>query len=138
MHELAKEYKSVILFGEIFGSKIQKSLPYGRVGVIDYAAFDIMINNEYQNYDFLEYYCCKYGVQMAPLVYRGPYNFDKMKEISMGNTLISRIPQIREGIVIKPVVERKDNRHDRVILKFISDDYTERKFNNKIDDSTDA
>jgi hypothetical protein len=60
-------------------------------------------------------------VETVPILYKGPYSLDKIKELSKGKAFSGT--HIREGVVVKPVVERTDPRVGRVVLKYLSDDY---------------
>lgn len=123
---IERDTKSVVLFGEIFGAGIQ-DLGYGLRNPT-FRAFDLSISGRYLNFDELEAILCKYGVDMAPLLYRGPYTEQSVKSCTSGlTTLMGNSGHMREGIVIRPVRERYDSEVGRVILKSISDDYLLRK-----------
>ena len=63
----------------------------------------------------------------VPLVYRGPFNKDMLLAEAEGNSLWPKAEsQIREGLVIKPIVERIDSMLGRVQLKMISNKYLEK------------
>jgi len=114
---------SVIVYGEIFGH-VQKHFDYGYPDGYSYACFDISVNGKYLGWDEVVKWCNAYDVPLVPEVYRGPYNEVKMWELSKGNTRMRMDnPHLREGIVVKPLVERRDPKLGRVILKFVSDDY---------------
>lgn len=110
---------SVIIYGEIYG-KVQ-SLRYGCDKSYRYKAFDISVDNTYIDYDQFVNVCNEYHVEMVPLLYRGEFTDDIVKELCEGNTTVGG-DHIREGIVIKPTVERR-NGGKRVILKKINPDF---------------
>lgn len=114
--------KIVILFGEIFGAGVQ-SLNYGQKKTKGFRAFDIYVDGRYLSYDDFEGSCDRYGVQFAPLVYRGPFSLSKIKEISNGKTTMPGADHVREGVVVRPAVERRDPALGRVVLKFVGSDY---------------
>jgi RNA ligase (TIGR02306 family) len=117
------EIKQIILFGEIYGPSVQ-SLHYGMSkSKPGYRAFDLLIDGKYADYDEFIRLCEKHGVPTVPLVYRGPFDINKIKELSNGNTLMGVENHIREGVVVKPVHERTDPKVGRVILKYVSDTY---------------
>lgn len=65
-----------------------------------------------------------------PVLYRGPFTREVMAEYTDGLEAVSgNGMHIREGIVMKPVVERRDDLSGlgRVMLKSVSDKYTLRK-----------
>ncbi len=118
---LAKYHRQVILFGEILGSDVQ-SLDYGYKGHEGYYAFDLMVDGRYLDYDVFEAYCWRYGIPMAPYLYHGPFNLEKIREFSKGPTHLEA-GHLCEGVVVKPLIERTDPRVGRVVLKYVSDDF---------------
>lgn len=134
--ELGKDNEQVALYGEIFGNNIQ-SLNYGSAHTMDYRAFDLQINGIYQDVDAFLTLTKKYGVKIAPEIYRGPFSLDKIKNLSEGQTLLmDKEAHIREGIVVKPIIERQHPKYGRVTFKYISDDYLLGKHAEK--DTTDV
>lgn len=124
LHALhVKHQGNVILWGEIYGATTQ-DLTYGE-REIQFRAFDISINTAYLDYDALAQLLDEYNIPMAPLVYRGPFSWEEMEKHVGGNSVVSSITQIREGIVIRP--EKEENNHGRKIYKLISFDYLNRK-----------
>ncbi len=124
LHALhVKHQGNVILWGEIYGATTQ-DLTYGE-REIQFRAFDISINTAYLDYDVLAQLLDEYNIPMAPLVYRGPFSWEEMEKHVGGNSVVSSITQIREGIVIRP--EKEENNHGRKIYKLISFDYLNRK-----------
>jgi len=118
---------NVILYGEIFGA-IQKDYNYGSTSDNPYQfrAFDV-----YAGGKFLDYESALGGARsdfLVPLLYRGPYSDEIVQRLVNGPSTIEDAKHIREGIVIKPVKERYNNRlHGRLILKYVSIDYLEGK-----------
>lgn len=121
------EYKErnvtqIIVYGEIFG-KIQKGFEYGvKSGEYAFRAFDLMVNGKYLDVDEFRNTCSKYGVDVVPELYRGPYSIEKIKETSKGKTVLGA-DHIREGVVIKPLVERHIPSVGRLVLKYVSDEF---------------
>ncbi len=118
---LKDTHRVVILFGEIYGSKIQK-LHYGRRGGLGYAAFDLYLDERYVDHDDFVAICGRHEVAAAPLLGRGPYSLELVREHAVGKTTLDD-QHIREGVVVKPAKERLDPRIGRVILKYLSDAY---------------
>lgn len=114
----------VILFGEVYGQGVQ-SLHYGVGGKKEkgFRAFDLYVDGKYLGYEEFKRICDENGVETAPLVYRGPFDLKKMNEISNGPSTLPGASNIREGVVVRPVVERRDPKLGRVVLKFIGTDY---------------
>jgi RNA ligase (TIGR02306 family) len=119
--ELGTGRRQVILYGEVFGSKVQ-SLNYGQIGSLGFRAFDLLIEGKYVDADEFEKLCKQFDVPTVPALYRGPYSLAKIVELSQGNTILGA-DHIREGVVVRPAVERIDPKIGRVCLKYIGDQY---------------
>jgi len=63
-------------------------------------------------------------MEMVPLLYRGPFDEEKAIELALGDSLLA--DHMREGVVVKPVVERQDPELGRVLLKIVSPRYLEK------------
>jgi len=123
LENLATQHRQVVLFGEIYGSKIQ-SLDYGHKGATGYRAFDLLVDGHYLNWHDFVRQCAQYGISTVPVVDAIPFNLDTVKKYSEGNTLLmDDNAHIREGLVVKPIQERRDPKTGRVILKYVSDQY---------------
>jgi hypothetical protein len=109
-----------ILFGETFGW-IQ-SLRYGAVaGDHWFRAFDVMDPNG----AFLTFLLGLPDVRsIVPILYSGPYDATAIPALMSGPSTVG--PNIREGCVIKPLVERWNEEIGRVILKAVSPAYLEK------------
>jgi RNA ligase (TIGR02306 family) len=118
----AKGAKQVVLFGEVYGSKIQ-NLAYGAVGRLGFAAFDLLVDGRYLDADAFAETCKRHGVPACPVLWRGPYSVEAVRAVSGGATTIGDGGHIREGVVVRPVIERTDPKVGRVILKYLSDEY---------------
>ena len=111
--------KVVILFGEVYG---MQSLRYGVSGLA-FRAFDLYADGKYLDYDNFKGLCDRFGVETVPLIYRGPFSLSKIAELSKGKTTMPGADHIREGVVVRPTVERTHPKIGRVVLKYLSDDY---------------
>jgi len=115
--------------GEIYGQGVQ-DLTYGVSSNTEFRVFDVYIGQpgagRYLNYDEMITMTESLGLNTVPLLYRGPFSKEKMTEMTSGKTTIGG-SHIKEGLVVKPVTERRDNTVGRVMLKSISDDYLLRK-----------
>ncbi len=134
VEHLAKSHKVAILVGEVFGKGVE-SLDYGTKKTRSFRAFDIYVDGNYHDYDVFAKLCDEFGVERVPVIYRGPFDLAKVKEISGGKTVIGG-DHIREGVVVRPAVERRDPAIGRVVLKFISEEYDLSKHKEK--ESVDA
>lgn len=128
--------QQVVLYGEVFGSKVQ-SLHYGEVGTLGYRAFDLLVDGKWVNPVEFHQHCEKYGVPYAPVLYEGPFTLAKILELSKGQTTFSA-DHIREGVVVGLAQERRDPRMGRVKLKYIGDQYLFKAQDGKVTDSEDV
>lgn len=116
-----KENPNLILWGEAIGG--QGGFRYGLApGIVDFICFDIFNYIEQKFIDYGEWLiiCDHYNIPIVKLVYRGPYNFEELKKMA---EVPSEWEHPNEGIVIKPVVERKTSKFERLIFKIISPSY---------------
>lgn len=76
----------------------------------------------------LDSFCHHWNLERVPVLYRGPYSKEIMWQYTDGKETVSGTESnIREGIVMRPVVERYHDEIGRVQLKNVSDDYLTRK-----------
>ena len=113
-------HRQAVLFGEVYGPGIQ-AYTYGARSVA-FRAFDLMLDGAYLDYDAFAARCRRHGVEVAPLVFRGPFALATVKALSDGASLLGGAHG-REGVVVKPVIERTDPAIGRVILKYVGDLY---------------
>jgi RNA ligase (TIGR02306 family) len=113
-------HEQVILFGEVYGKGIQ-NYQYGERGIA-FRAFDLMVDGRYMDYAIFNALCVHYDVEMVPLAYLGPYSIEKMAELSSGPSLVGG-EDGREGVVVRPAVERFNDKIGRVVLKYVGDEY---------------
>jgi RNA ligase (TIGR02306 family) len=123
LETLGRDHRQVILFGEVYGSKIQ-SFHYGLHGRVGFRVFDLLLDGHYLDWpDFLEI-CAQHGVETVPVLATLPFDLNEIKRFSEGKTqLMQQDAHIREGVVVRPLRERRDPRLGRVILKYVSDTY---------------
>jgi len=123
---LSEQCRTVVLYGEVFGGNVQ-NLNYGieKGRGFGFRAFDLYVDygngGHFVDWDVLVKYCSG-DIDTAPVLYRGPFDFDKIKEVADGKTTIGG-DHIREGVVIKPVKERVDPKIGRAVLKYIGTEY---------------
>lgn len=115
------EHGSSVLFGEVHGhvKGFDYGVPKGKIG---FRAFDRKIADTWQ--DARDFVITFEADERVPLIYRGPYDHALMEQLAEGESLIGK--HMREGIVIKPVVERIDPELGRVSLKLVSNRYLEK------------
>ena len=66
--------------------------------------------------------------KLVPQIYVGPYSKEVVEQYTDGTNIEGGF-NVREGVVIKPVIERRDDELGRVILKSVSEKYLLRKGN---------
>lgn len=117
----------VTLYGEVYGSGIQ-DLQYGLDrGAIAFRAFDLRADGNFVDYPVFVRLTGEHGIDTAPVLYVGPYSDEVLAEHTDGKTELGA-EQIREGVVVKPTTERRDEQiGGRVILKSISEKYVLRR-----------
>jgi RNA ligase (TIGR02306 family) len=109
-----------VLYGEVFGKGVQ-NYDYG-TNRPEYRAFDLMIDGKYVDRHTFYELCDKFGVKTCPVMYRGPFSIEAIKAVSDGPSQVGG-DKSREGVVVRPVVERNHPRVGRVILKYVGDTY---------------
>ena len=121
--------ENVAVLGEVYGAGIQ-DLGYGiRRGTLGFRVFDISVDREWMSPDEMVAACAEYGLETVPRVWEGPWSRQACEAAMSGRTLLDA-DHIREGVVIRPLVERRDDRIrddgarlGRVILKAVSPAY---------------
>ena len=121
VESLAAKHRQVLLFGEVYG-KVQ-SLRYGLSNGIAFAAFDLLLDGRFADNDEFIAICEQFGVARVPVIWSGGFDLAKIRELSDGKTTIVGAENIREGVVVRPVVERVDPKIGRAILKYVGDRY---------------
>lgn len=124
-------FANVIVFGEIYGNKIQP-MDYGTDRGKGYRVFDISVNGEYLNWSDVYLYCKKFGIETVTVLYQGCFSSDLVDKLISGPTTLADPDKIkhsfkgREGVVITPLRERySDVLRGRLVLKAVSPDYYE-------------
>lgn len=135
--KIVKQYKlkeilglGEVLHGEIYGDGIQKNYSYGckqgehRLVVFDlrFQIFGIEGKGPFMSFSGLRSWCKDKGLESVPLLYVGSYDPKKIKSFTVGPSVLCPSQPVREGIVIKPLVET-NTFMGRKCLKLISEDY---------------
>jgi len=108
------------VYGEVFGQV--QNLKYGVAnGEIRFAAFDILKGNKWLSFD--EAHEIGASLPWVPLVYRGPFDKEKILALAEENSSYPGADHYREGVVVKPVIERTDRKIGRVQLKVVGNRY---------------
>lgn len=125
MAAFCRTYPGVVLFGEIYGNV--QSLKYGHVNEARFAAFDVLDSVG------LFIHACRTrtllkdnGVPQVPLLDIVPFDFDAVCAMAEGPSKMPKADHIREGCVVKPLVERFHQSVGRVCLKVVGAGYLEK------------
>lgn len=114
-----------VLYGEIYGSGIQKGYDYGCAdGVRKLVVFDVQKDGLYMNTDDVFEFCDRTGLEHVPVEYIGSYpGSEVVKETWVdGPSRLCVEQKVREGVVIKPLIEQHCYA-GRKILKYKSDEF---------------
>ncbi|MEV6117245.1 RNA ligase (ATP) [Streptomyces sp. NPDC052109] len=119
------------VFGEVYGAGVQ-DLSYGADGrreTLGYAAFDVSaeVDGRVRWLDAAE--LLQEELPVVPRLYAGPYDIERVLEFASGRETVSgRGLHLREGVVIRPAVERYSTvTGGRAIAKAVSPAYLTRK-----------
>lgn len=129
-HEGLQKYlqdnPGMVVYGEVYGAV--QTLKYGHEqGDVSFIAFDILRDGLWINSGEFFETCQENNIPHVPIIFHGPFNFDKMLELAEGNSTIPNANHIREGVVIKPEIERWNSLlGGRVSLKIVGNGYLEK------------
>lgn len=128
LQTLCRENPHLVVFGEVFGA-VQKFTYGHEKGSVDFVCFDIFDSAQrmWLNHAEIVRVAALYSLPVVPLVYSGPFDLDKLKDLAEGPSLLSPagVP-CREGVVVRPDQERQDPMvNGRVVLKLVGSGYYE-------------
>ncbi len=125
----------VFVLGEVFGAGVQ-DLAYGaradQDGALGFRVFDVYVGwvgqGAFLSDAELEAACAALGLPRVPVLYRGPFSRAVMRAHTDGRETVSgQATHLREGIVVRPLLERHHPELGRVQLKSVSEAYLLRK-----------
>ena len=113
----------VRVVGELYGLGVQKKFHYGKKQH-EFAVFDIRIGNNtpYLSRDEMEAAASKLKLDTVTVLYRGPFDLEKLAEVRDGKDTLSG-QHVREGIVITSADPTLHLYHGRKIGKWVSPNY---------------
>lgn len=111
-----------VIYGEIFGGGVQKGFSYACPAEPTFRAFDIWQNGAYLDAGYFFGICDGWGIPHVPIVAECEFDFEYIRSLTNGTSTLDD-DTTREGVVIKPIVERFHRNVGRVVLKLIGDDY---------------
>lgn len=124
----------LFLLGEVYGPGIQTGFNYGDKQL--FRMFDVVAgfrgDQHYFSFDAKVFLANHIGVEMVPVLYRGPFSREVMYQHTNGmETVSGKQLHIREGVVVTPTEERYDIQIGRVFLKSVSTAYLLRRGSNQ-------
>ena len=130
MFEFDNDLTPFYILGEVYGCGVQ-DLHYGS-SVPLFRVFDVYLGEpgtgRYLDVYEKEQLCEALEIPTVPIMYLGPFYKSVMENCTNGGETISgKDSNMREGIVITPIHERRDTELGRVILKSVSEAYILRK-----------
>ena len=123
--------RPVFVLGEVFGAGVQ-DLGYGaktdQDRTLGFRVFDVYVGwvgqGGFLSDADLEAACAALGLPRVPVLYRGPFSRAALAEHTDGRETVSGAGlHVREGVVIRPQVERHVAELGRVQLKSVSEKY---------------
>jgi RNA ligase (TIGR02306 family) len=116
-----------IFYGEVYGQV--QDLKYGIKQGATFRAFDVFSvkTGRYLDFDEARDLATSVGIDWVPILYRGPWHEDLKRMCEGMSTIPGAEGCIREGIVVRPSVERYDHKIGRVVLKLVGEGYLLRK-----------
>ena len=113
----------VVIYGEIVGKNVQKNYSYGvSDGDIEICVFDIMINGVFSDWNTVKHLCDCFSLPTVEEIYVGQWKSDLLGYAEAIDEYNGQKFN-REGIVIRPIKERRDHKCGRVIMKFLNPVY---------------
>lgn len=111
--------KDVILFGEGYGPKIQNGGEYR--SDVSFILFDVLVGNNYQEREWVEQTAQMFNIDVVPIVLTGTIQDGidyvmKHPRSTMGTAMM-------EGVVGRPMIELRNRRGERVIVKIKWEDF---------------
>lgn len=117
----------VHVLGEIYGHGVQKRFAYGLKHAVGFRSFDVFVGTptrgRYMDFEEKRDFAAGLGFGLVDVLYRGPHSMAEMLRHRDGASVTGGGANIREGLVICPLVERRDPALGRVLLKEISPAY---------------
>lgn len=118
----AKLQPGECIYGEIVGHNIQTNYSYGcKEGEHLFFVYDVMVDGKWLDFPAFERWCGRRGFTMVPKLHVGPWSHEVHMKHRDGESTVGG-QKVREGVVIKPVVDQ-DSICGRKVLKSISDAY---------------
>jgi len=125
LREKLARHPGLVFFGEVYGSGVQ-DMTYGHgAGRLSLAFFDVFdsVTGDYLSHAAAEALLDELSLPTVPVLYRGPLDVALLSRLAEEDSVHGGI---REGVVVRPVVERV-SMAVRCALKVVSERYLLRK-----------
>lgn len=121
-----------VFHGEIIGAGIQKGYDYGLKDSHKFVVFDIRRLDSDGEMKWLdphsvEKICKERGFEHVPVLYKGGFDLDLIKSLTLGNSVYCPSQKVREGIVIRPTYGVDTGMGSKNLLKMISEKYLDKE-----------
>lgn len=128
MDVFSKLKPNEIVFFEIYGYGIQKNYHYGcKEGEHKGVLFDVKVDGEWLNPEAVRTFAKDRGFDLVPILYRGVFDYDIIKALTLGNSVLAPSQKVREGVVIKSVENYDEGMGGKRVLKMISEKYLDKE-----------
>lgn len=120
-----RQHPGWVVYGEVFGAV--QDLHYGRKSSeCDFVAFDLLRDGQWVDAKESRDILMTSGIPVVPLIaWDMPYDFDALMALAESASAVPGADHYREGVVIKPMVERWCSEVGRAQLKIVSAIYLE-------------
>lgn len=115
MFEQAFQDKEVIVFGELYGNKIQNGGLYTNGEGLAFKVFDVLINDIYLTYESTKILCEQLNYDIVPIVLEG--TIDDGINYVKNNNISTFSKATLEGLVGKPIGDFRDRLGKRIVVK---------------------
>ena len=120
LEEKLRPVEGTVVYGEVYGQV--QNLKYGVDGV-RFVAFDAYHpTTGYLDYDQFQRLAWDLQLDAVPVLYAGPFS-GLSDSLADGPTIVGNDAHYREGFVVRPVRELRDDRLGRVIAKLVGEEY---------------
>lgn len=120
MESLCRKHPNVVFYGEIYGNV--QNLKYGKQ--LDLMLFDAYFLSTHHFFDYDDFLRMTEGYPTVPELYRGLWlGYSEMAKYAEGNSTVPGANHIREGFVVKPVIELLNENYERAQYKLHGEGY---------------
>lgn len=122
--EFCEAHPGVTVYGEVYGQV--QDLKYGVERGVRFAAFDVLtVAGAWLDPADAHGYVTAHGVPWVPTLPVQAFDLARIEALANGPSLLCPA-HCREGVVVRPIAERRDDHLGRVHLKMVGTDYLER------------